>query len=123
MDAFATVVLSLNPADDEPDLDRLAQALDCPARPLFLGRKPCLPSRRLFDGFVTAVTAYDALRKAASAADARHRAMWPADEGPQEGRNVDRIVELPDIRNWRSGLHGGSRRVVEGRVAPEGLAG
>ncbi|WP_367577172.1 type I-E CRISPR-associated protein Cas5/CasD [Paracoccus aminovorans] len=28
-------------------LDELAQALDRPARPLFIGRKPCMPSARL----------------------------------------------------------------------------
>ena len=32
---------------DEPTLDGLAAALDEPARPLFIGRKPCLPSARL----------------------------------------------------------------------------
>ena len=32
---------------DEPTLDDLATALDEPARPLFIGRKPCLPSAPL----------------------------------------------------------------------------
>jgi len=28
---------------------------------------------------------------------------------------------LPDLRNWKTGLHGGSRLVVEGAVVAEGV--
>ena len=38
--------------------------------------------------------------------------------GPETGDGVDRIADLADLRNWRTGLHGGSRRVVEGRIDP-----
>ena len=44
-DAELRVVLRLT--EGRPDLDMLAEALNRPARPLFIGRKPCLPSRRL----------------------------------------------------------------------------
>ncbi len=94
-----------------PDTDTLAAALDRPARPLFLGRKPCVPARRLFAGWVEGETAHAAL----TAALARPtRAQWPEEEGP----GGDRRIELADLRNWRSGLHGGSRPVVEGRILP-----
>lgn len=123
MDASVTAVLSLKPPEGDPDLDTLARALDFPARPLFVGRKPCLPAGRLFYGFVVAGSAYEALRKADRVQAAPLRAMWPLGEGPQQGSVVDRIVDLPDIRNWRSGLHSGSRQVVEGRIEPEGHTG
>ena len=44
-DALVTVALRLEPPEleDEPSLDDLADALQEPARPLFIGRKPCLP--------------------------------------------------------------------------------
>lgn len=122
MDARVIVVLSLNPPAGEPELEAVAHALDFPARPLFIGRKPCLPAGRLLQQFIDADTAYDALRKVSGTGDARHRALWPVGEGPEGGAEVDRIVELPDIRNWRSGLHGGSRRVVEGRVGGDGAS-
>ena len=46
-DACVVVTLRVAPADTAPDLETLAAALDRPARPLFIGRKPCLPSRPL----------------------------------------------------------------------------
>ena len=96
------VVLRLLPGDG-PDLDALAAALDCPARPLFIGRKPCLPSAPLFAGWVEGADA----RAALAALALPGRAIWPM-VGDESGH------DLPDLRNWVSGLHGGSRRVCEG---------
>jgi CRISPR system Cascade subunit CasD len=94
------VVLRLRPGD--PDLETLAIALDRPARPLFIGRKPCLPSAPLFAGWVEGSSAQNAL----AALGLSGRAIWPSDSG----------ADLADLRNWVSGLHGGSRRVHEGRL-------
>lgn len=114
-DAEVMVVCRLTPEsgpDTEAlDTEALANALDRPARPLFLGRKPCLPTRRLFAGWVEGKTAHAAL---AAALPRTARAQWPEEEGP----GGDRRQELADLRNWRSGLHGGSRPVIEGRVIP-----
>lgn len=119
VDARVTVVFRLADADRDPDLDRLAGALDRPSRPLFIGRKPCLPTGRINCGFVDADTAHDALRKTPGEGT---RALWPANEGPEAGPEVDRVIDLNDLRNWRTGLHGGTRRVVEGRAPAEGNA-
>ena len=119
-DSSVRVVLRLEPADDSPDLDEIAAALDRPARPLFIGRKSCLPSAPLLAAgsarSVTADTAYAAL--CALPETEGVRALWPERQGPSAGEAVDRIADWPDLRVWRSGLHGGSRRVVEGRVTP-----
>jgi CRISPR system Cascade subunit CasD len=122
-DACVTVVLRLDPAADSPDLDAIAAALDRPARPLFIGRKPCLPSCPLRVGSVHAPSAYEALRSIPAIDKPLHplRALWPQTEGPTEGRQVHRIVALPDLRNWKTGLHGGTRLVVEGTVEAEGV--
>ncbi len=120
-DLSVRVVLRLDPAEEAPTLDALAGAFDRPARPLFLGRKPCLPAAPLLAKgparWVTGGTAYEALR-ATPGQGGKCRALWPAGQGPQTGEGVDRIADLADLRNWRTGLHGGSRRVVEGRIAP-----
>lgn len=103
------VVLRLDPADAPPVLDDLAAALDRPARPLFFGRKPCLPSAPLRAGWAEGADACTALR----ALGLSGRALWPEDgTAPPEAR----VKDLPDLRNWRSGLHGGSRRVVLGHL-------
>ena len=120
-DLSVHVVLRLDPATETPTLDTLADAFDRPARPLFLGRKPCLPSRPLVGKesvrWVTGDTAHEALRKVPGKGE-RLRALWPVGEGPEEGNDVDHIVDMADLRNWLTGLHSGSRRVVEGRVVP-----
>lgn len=116
-DALVIVALRLEPADESPDLDALVVALESPQRPLFFGRKPCLPSQPLVmpaaSRFVVAETAGEALAKIpALTKNTRFRAQWPANEGPAG----EKLVDLCDERNWRSGLHGGSRRIVEGRI-------
>lgn len=122
MDASVTLVLRLSPAEGDPGLDSLAAALSLPARPLFIGRKPCLPSALLDGGFVHAVTAFEALQRVPGESIGPLRALWPAGEGPESGEAVQRIIDLPDLRNWRTGLHGGTRRVVEGTLLLERAA-
>ncbi|MFM9939448.1 MAG: type I-E CRISPR-associated protein Cas5/CasD [Hyphomicrobiaceae bacterium] len=132
-DAAVVVVATLKDSVATPSLDDLADALDRPARPLFIGRKPCLPAfplrHRFADGssFIEAETAHAALGALADITasqsprtqrDAvRLRALWPADEGPTSGALVDRAIAVADRRNWISGLHGGTRAVIEGRIA------
>ena len=116
-DMRVTAALRLEPEEESPTLDELAEALQEPERPLFIGRKPCLPSAPLFAGFGRGDTALDALL-AAPLADGRDdgediRLLWPNDEGA-EGVREYRTYMLTDERNWRSGLHGGGRLVCEG---------
>lgn len=99
------VVLRLLPGDG-PDLDRLAAVLDRPARPLFIGRKPCLPAAPLFAGWIEADDVQGALLALATPG----RALWSM-------AGDDLGSDLPDLRNWVTGLHGGSRRVCE-RMIP-----
>jgi CRISPR system Cascade subunit CasD len=103
------VVLRLT-AGDGPALDDLAVALDHPVRPLFIGRKPCLPVSPLLVGTIEAATAYAALRSLGI----NGRGVWPDEgHGPEDALRHD----LADLRNWNSGLHGGSRIVMEGSIA------
>lgn len=120
-DASVTVALRLDPADEPPSLDELAEALDRPRRPLFVGRKPCLPSRPLLHPdpsrrFVTAATAGAALETLPGRSEGGLQASWPASEGGDA--RPTRTIDLADERNWISGLHGGVRRVCEGTITP-----
>lgn len=123
-DALVTVALTLAPVSEPPALDAIAAAIDRPARPLFIGRKPCLPSAPLLSNgqrLMEAKTAHDVLciLEAQDTSSANPmRAMWPASEGPMSGAGVDRVLDIADRRNWISGLHGGTRRIVEGRITP-----
>ena len=119
-DLSVNVALRLEPAAEFPTLDSLSHAFDRPVRPLFLGRKACLPSYPLLRSestrWVLGDTAHEALC-GLPGDGGRHRALWPVGEGPEVGDDVDRIVDMPDLRNWCTGLHSGSRRVVEGWIA------
>ena len=102
------VVLQLRPAEDTPTLGQLAEALERPARPLFLGRKSCLPTVPLMAGRVEAESAHAAL----CILEIPGHALWPKSEGPLG----DHIEDMADLRNWRSGLHGGNRPVTLGSL-------
>ncbi len=116
------VALRLEPSDDAPTLDDLAVALDHPARPLFIGRKPCLPSQRIFAGWQEADNVLHALQLAPiPQTDGKQslRMQWPDGEGRLAG-DKDRLIDLCDERNWTSGVHGGWRPVREGSFTPQG---
>lgn len=112
-DADLTVVLTLEPPNEEPTIDSLANALDEPARPLFIGRKPCLPAAPISRGKLTADSIVEALRKA-PAADAagggRAWGWWPGNEDGPVGET--RVVT--DERDWANQIHGGERLIREG---------
>jgi CRISPR system Cascade subunit CasD len=118
-DAVVTVCLGLDEARSGVTLDRLEGALLKPERPVFLGRKPCVPSARVMWGRVEATGIREGLT-----AVARHRraepgslwASWPEDEGP--GSPADRLVWTSDMRDFRNQVHTGRRNVWEGLVDP-----
>lgn len=118
-DVRMAVVLRLDPADESPALDDVAAAFDRPARTLFVGRKSCLPSSPIFQGWVArAANARVALREIAPRAASSHLAFWPESEGT-DGAYL--TTDVTDERNWLSGLHGGARRLCEGHIAaPQG---
>ena len=114
-----TIALRLYPADGELNLEGLAEALEEPARPLFIGRKPCLPSERLFAGFSEGDTALSALLawplSDPSGDSEEVRTMWPMKEGVP-GIEPSQTNMVTDERNWVSGLHGGGRTVCQAAV-------
>lgn len=118
-DARVLVALRLDPADEAPTLDDLADALDRPERPLFLGRKPFLPARPLHLGSVDASTIRDALVAGVALLpqppkrDAPLRAQWPQAEGLPDGAVEE---EITDERHWPAGVHAGLRRVAIGHL-------
>ena len=116
-DARVLVALRLDRAEEEPSLDWIEKALDYPERPLFLGRKPFLPSRPIGLGFVEGATIREALAAGLALlgdvpATPVH-AQWPAAEGLPDGAREE---ELTDERHWPAGVHAGLRRVAEGHL-------
>ncbi len=112
---LATLAIALTD-DAEPDLGAVEAALRAPARPLFLGRKACLPAAPILVERCTAANLKAALAAAPAipgrTAGTRLLACWPEDEGREGGE----LVEVDDRRDWRNQLHTGSRRMVYGHL-------
>lgn len=118
-DACLVAALCLDPAEAAPTLDHLVEALDHPARPLFIGRKTCLPTAPLCLGIAEAPDVRSALREAI----ARLGSQAPHDQvgvdceldrrlspGATDGdTDVERIV---DGRDWRNQMHVIERSVL-----------
>lgn len=110
----ATVAVGLQGTGD-PTIKQLEGALRAPARPLFIGRKTCLPSGPLLIGLREAASLRAALAEEPLAQHSTRRspsrieACWPVGEGPGE-----EVREVYDQRDWRNNLHAGSDRYAVG---------
>ncbi len=123
-DGLMTIALALN-GEGEPDLETVCTALARPARPLFLGRKACLPARPLLDpepiregpdllAILQSVSRWD--RHGRPLADGgRMDACWPAELGMPEGARGE-IRRVYDLRDWPNQLPAGNRERVEGII-------
>ena len=117
-DFWANGVLTIAAALDGegiPTLEELAAALQRPARPLFLGRKPCLPAGPIYlgtrhaNGVRTALSDEQLANVSPRRRPDRMQAIWPLDEG--DGSEAQ---ERFDLRDWSRNLHSGSQRYVHG---------
>jgi CRISPR system Cascade subunit CasD len=115
-DSAVTVALSLRDADAEPTLAAIAAALETPARPLFLGRKPCLPSRPLFGGFVEAEDALAAVRATPKIDDSDPEPSIVVRDRPGLPQAFEPL-HVTDERNWIAGVHAGERVFRRGRAS------
>lgn len=127
-DAVFTVAIALDPAQEAPTVDDLARAVATPERPLFLGRKACLPAAPLLLGRTTAATLRQALEQApldrrAAPEDGALAAWWPEEE--RAPHHEARLLPVTDERDWANQVHVGRRYVWSGllHVAEESDAG
>ena len=128
-DARYLVALALR--EGSPTVDEVIAALEKPARPLFLGRKPCVPAAPLFLKKVQADSLFAALQSEPWLGPTGHEVppgknrapvsaavWWPADEG---GSDDSRVFPTTDERDWRNQIVVGRRLVRQGsiRLAPQ----
>jgi CRISPR system Cascade subunit CasD len=123
-DALVVVALALDPANEEPTLANLAAALRYPARPLFIGRKSCLPAAPILlgEGETEATSAAAALQgamrslslaKAGRVAVEMDERLATAADAPHE---TERLI---DRRDWRNQMHTGARAVRRFQISHE----
>lgn len=122
-DGLLTVAVTIR-GDGHPTLDDVLHALRPPRRPLFIGRKACLPARPLLDpedpiregqdlvSILEEVPVWDRFGQLQECAG-QYRACWSAEEHPGRQGHM-RLVY--DLRDWANQLPAGSRWRCEGLV-------
>ncbi len=124
-DSVHTIAVALEPAGESPDLATLKRALTEPERPLFIGRKACLPAA----GIVLGMREASSLREALEAEPRIERARWDdPDAAPTplpawlpDGEAVtpeSRRMAVTDERDWSNQIVVGRRIVIHTRVNP-----
>ena len=110
----SVVAIALDETEEGPTLTDVAAAVRNPARPLFIGRKCCLPDRPIFEAIIDADHETEALYSVESGHEAREaRAQW---DGPEQHNSIrkDHEVWVSDLKDWRNGVHVGRRMVNRG---------
>ena len=110
-----------------PTLDEVACALKKPARPLFLGRKTCLPTEPVFRGEIFGAESPEEAVLRSCQLDKRPLKFVESPhscvvEWPYDGRTVvsqSEIFERRDLKQWKNNIHGGSRLVVRRMVSAD----
>lgn len=123
-DAVFTLAITLRTPDASPTLDDIARSLDEPSRPLFIGRKCCLPSVPILLGRTQATSILDALRIAPALSNERAEpdyadtlpAWWTAEEAG-EGAADGVLLSVVDERDWHNQIHSGRRLLRHGRIS------
>lgn len=130
-DAAYTVALTLDPPGDAPTLQAVSEAMVHPARPLFIGRKACLPAEPVHDGTVVrAETLVHALSEVKrhrhhddeAGADASTTVWWPVSSSSAEAHLPEGVVEdhrepVTDRRDWVNQIHVGTRWLARGTMS------
>lgn len=126
-DSVQTVALTFVPEDVEPTIEQVSQALQFPARPLFIGRKCCIPSGSVWLGTMQADSLRNALQKVPRIQDivARRKprgepgnlnAIWPCSE--QESNVSTELWPRVEDRDALHSIHVGRRLYVRATVDP-----
>jgi CRISPR system Cascade subunit CasD len=126
-DAIVTVAMTLEPAEETPSLKAVSEALRTPRRPLFLGRKCCIPSGPVWLGESVVSSLRHAIVETPRAPPARPGgplrsdsgkmlAVWPHTEGGDDDQT--RTWGRVEDRDMTNAIHVGRRTYLEGLVDP-----
>ena len=117
--ANGVLTVALSVGEGSPDAEAIAGALEMPARPLFLGRKTCLPACRILLGVREARSVLAALRgeplSERGEPQQSLRACWPPSCG-LEGADPRQQIRTADLRAWGAQVHVGGSELVVGTL-------
>lgn len=119
-DSVHTVALTLDEPGASPTIDELADAIRRPERPVFVGRKTCLPATPIYRDRMEAKSLLDALQTTelhSRADDGPYAAWWPCEPGGDGEADISKPVT--DRRDWRNQIHVGERWIARGTITVE----
>jgi CRISPR system Cascade subunit CasD len=119
-DSAVLVALTLKDGEETPKIRDLERALTDPIHTLFLGRRACLPARRLLRCVRTAKNLLEVLKTEPlirGVTPVEVLAQWPAEE-----RDEGELSRLADLKEWRNDTHVGDRVVKTGTIVVSGGA-
>jgi len=105
-DASVIVAMSLEPEAESPRPADCATALNAPARPLFIGRKPCLPSEPLLVDIMEADSLVDALQQIPLSEAPKTEKVWLYQRN-ELNESAD-LIRLSGRRDWANDVHQGT---------------
>jgi CRISPR system Cascade subunit CasD len=120
-DSIHTVVITVDDGGST-SVGELEAALREPARPLFIGRKCCLPAAPILRGGVETRSLVGALASAPRpirADEGPLPAMWSDGDDASDAAGESYVVPVTDERDWRNQIHTGRRLVRYGHVDPD----
>ncbi len=127
-DRVLTLVCTLEPADEHPTVQDLQDALGSPARPLFIGRKTCLPGGAVLLGAEPGESCMQVLHTVpvpacgdAGPFPAMTTQLSAVDAGgvAQQAAGFRQPPEQMSVcgrKNWFSGAHGGQQYFLQGSM-------
>lgn len=106
-DLRSTAAITLSNATPTLTLDTIEAAFRHPERPLFIGRKPCIPSRPLFHTRCNATSAVSAIQQTYDNNESLKDFWWMDGEGPTKSHAAVSRQSICMTRDWRNGHHTG----------------
>jgi CRISPR system Cascade subunit CasD len=123
-DSIITVFLSLVPEDSEPEIEDLRNALKTPARPMFIGRKCCIPSTPILvneieqEDLIQALTNYPLFNRKTLDEYTEKKTVF-AQWSYKKHQKASRLLSIIDKREWKNQIHCGERLVRQGNLLLE----
>lgn len=122
------IALTLHTGSESPTIQEVEEKLLRPERPLFIGRKCCLPADRIFQTRINADDIEDALIKFAKSNpdkfDENEYTLWftPQGSDAKKWTMEDSQIELlavTDERDWTNQIHSGRRLIMKKNIKIE----
>ncbi|MFO7914158.1 MAG: type I-E CRISPR-associated protein Cas5/CasD [Candidatus Krumholzibacteriales bacterium] len=124
-DSVITVFVTLSPENQKPTIDNLIKALLNPERPLFIGRKCCIPSSSILADVIDGYDLLEALKyyplfNRERMQEYVHKknvfAQWP----DEKKKKTSPVLSIMDKREWQNQIHCGERLVRQGNIRLDG---